>query len=77
MEEIKGKVIKYSDIPKNLIYECAPWIEEHGSGCYVQVHIDINDQEVDRLQDWLLENYPELEHEDYFFIEIKSSDFYN
>jgi len=71
MKEIKGKVIKFYNIPKEVLKN--HWLGDYGgmgSETFVQCHIDMEDKEIDKLQDWLLEEYPELEHEEYFFIQI-------
>lgn len=64
MKEIKGKVVSYSDIPEELI---PTWLDEYPSGVYIEVHID--DEQLDELTEWLVQNYPGIEEET-FYIEI-------
>ena len=68
-KEIKGKVVSYCEIPEELTE--GHWISEYMSGCFVQCHIaDDRDVELSPLDKWLIETYPELQDEEYFFIEI-------
>lgn len=66
MKEIKGKVVSYCEIPEELTEN--HWLNDYSPGCYVMAHID--ESEDDLVSKWLLENYPDLKDEEYFFVEI-------
>lgn len=71
MKTIKGKVVSYSDIPKELIIGTRNhWLSEFKNipdKCLVEVHID--EMEAESLSNWLMKTYPGIE-EDTFYIEI-------
>lgn len=69
MKEIKIKVIKYSDIPKELTKDQWFSTEYPNECCYVEGHIDIS-KETDELDKWFMKNYPGIENEESFLIEI-------
>ena len=68
LREITKKVVSYCEIPEGLIDE-GHWINHHGQDAYVEVHIDTEESR-DELDKWLIENYPELEQEESFFIHL-------
>lgn len=69
LKEITKKVISYCDIPKELTE--GHWISEYKNGCFVEVHLDGDENDPDsELDAWFLANHPELADEDSFFIEI-------
>lgn len=63
---ITGKVVSYCEIPEELTSN--HWISEYYPDSYVQVHIEGEDE--DKVSKWILNKYPELKDEDYFFIHI-------
>lgn len=67
MEEIKGKVINYSDIPERLTEDS--WLNDYSPNCYVMCHVD-TDEELDELDNWFINEYPGIQEEEYFFIKI-------
>lgn len=68
LEQISGKVLKFTEIPQELTEE--HWLEDHYPDSYVQVHIDDDLSQNDEVDKWIRQNYPELVDEDYFFIHI-------
>jgi len=68
IREIVKKVITYSDFPREEVKKQNLWIDEYPVGCFVECHLD--DDEDDEISLWILENYPELQYEDSFLIEI-------
>ena len=66
LKQITKFVVSYCEIPESI--EKPNWLMEHMCGAFVECHID--DEDNDELTVWLLSNYPELEHEDSFFIEL-------
>ena len=71
MEELKKLsekyVVSYCEIPEELTEE--HWTSEYMSGCFVEVHIDEEDND-DEITTWIKEKYPFLVKEESFFIEI-------
>ena len=66
---ITGKVVSYCEIPKELTSN--HWISDYYPDSYVQVHIEQEDEaEVDKVSEWILNKYPELKDENYFFIHV-------
>ena len=63
---ITGKVISYCEIPSELTED--HWISDYPPDAYVQVHIEGEGE--DKVSKWILNKYPELKDEDYFFIHI-------
>ena len=63
---ITGKVVSYCEIPEELTED--HWISDYPPDAYVQVHIEGEDE--DKVSKWILNKYPELKDEDYFFIHI-------
>ena len=63
---ITGKVVSYCEIPEELTSN--HWISEYYPDSYVQVHVEEEDE--DKVSKWILNKYPELKDEDYFFIHI-------
>ena len=66
---ITGKVVSYCEIPEELTSD--HWISEYSTNSYIQVHIEQEDEaEVDKVSEWILNKYPELKDENYFFIHV-------
>ena len=65
LKQITGKVVSYCEIPEEITE--GHWISEYMNGCFVQVHLEDDD---DALSNWLKETYPELIDEEAFYIEI-------
>lgn len=68
LTEITKKVVSYCEIPEELTE--GHWISDHHPDAFVECHIDEEDETIDKVQIWLLANYPELKDEDSFFIHI-------
>lgn len=68
LKEITKKVVSHSEIPKGTIND-NHWLYYNDQGTYVEVHLGIESED-DKLDKWLLEKYPELEHEESFFIHL-------
>lgn len=68
LKTITKKVVSYCEIPEEITEN--HWINEHHSDAYVEVHIDEETHVPDKIQDWLVENYPELIEEESFFIHM-------
>jgi len=68
LKQITKKVISYYAIPEELTE--GHWISEYMNGCFVECHLDGEDESDDKLDAWFLANYPELAEEDSFLIEI-------
>lgn len=67
LTEITKKVINRSNIPEE--FTRFAWFNVYAKDSLVEAHI--SDQgEHDGLHKWFLENYPELEDEESFFIKI-------
>lgn len=66
LETITKKVISYSEIPEELTENS--WLSEKSNGFY-ECHLD-NVEPFKLLDEWFLENYPELFEEESFFIKI-------
>ena len=65
LKQITGKVVSYCEIPEEITE--GHWISEYMNGCFVQVHLEEDD---DALSNWLKETYPELIDEEAFYIEM-------
>ena len=68
LERINKLVVSYCEIPEGLIDE-GHWINHHGQDAYVEVHLE-DEGNRDDLDNWLIENYPELLEEESFFIHL-------
>lgn len=69
MEEIKGKVVPFSEIPKDVLE--GHLLNEYMTfrHTFAQFHIDETEDD-DKVSEWLLSKYPELKDEEYFFIKF-------
>lgn len=65
LKKIKGKVVKYSSLPKALIPE---WIKKHRLGAFIECHIDDEEWD-DECSKWLKKTYKGIENNT-FYIEI-------
>lgn len=66
LKEINLKVLSYSSIPTELSHNS--WINDYPNECYIMCHIP-DDEEKDDLDNWIIENYPELQEKE-FLIEM-------
>jgi len=66
LKTITKKVVSFSEIPSEITRH--HWINQIEDIERVEVHID--DEEPDELTSWLIENYPELQEEESFFIHM-------
>lgn len=67
LETITKKVISYCEIPEELTEDS--WLSEKSMDSYVECHLD-NSEPLDQLDQWFMNNYPELFKEESFFIKI-------
>ena len=67
LERVNKLVVSYCEIPEKLTE--GHWISENSCDSYVEVHIE-EEGNRDELDKWLIENYPELEQEESFFIHL-------
>ena len=66
---ITGKVVSYCEIPEELTEDS--WVSNYPPDAYVQVHIaQEGEEEMDEISEWIVEKYPELMDEDFFFIHV-------
>ena len=66
---ITGKVVSYCEIPEELTED--HWVSDYPPDAYVQVHIEQEgEEEMDKISEWIVEKYPELMDEDFFFIHV-------
>ncbi len=68
LKTIIKKVVSFCEIPEEVTEN--HWINEHHNDAFVEVHIDTETHVPDKIQDWLVKNYPELIEEDSFFIHM-------
>lgn len=61
--------LKLSEVPEELRDLALLSLTTDGKGTIHQVHYD-EDEEDDKLDRWILSNYPELKDQDFFFFEI-------
>lgn len=66
LKEITKKVLSYCEIPEKLTENS--WLNNYGTGCLVECHID--DDESEPLDQWIINNYPELKDEESFLIDM-------
>lgn len=67
LKSITKKVLSYCEIPQELTEK--HWISEHHCDAFVECHLDAS-TDLDELDMWILEHYPELKDEDSFFIHL-------
>ena len=67
LETITKKVISYCEIPEELTE--SSWLSEKEMDSYVEYHLD-NSQPLEPLDQWFMDNYPELFEESSFLIKI-------
>lgn len=67
LTEICAKVLPLSDIPEELLI--GSWLNDFPKGCLVEVHID-EEEPHDSLDVWLLTNFPKLDDDNSFLINI-------
>ena len=67
LERINKLVVSYCEIPQELTE--GHWINENSCDSYVEVHLE-DEGNRDDLDNWLIENYPELLEEESFFIHL-------
>ena len=65
---ITGKVVSYCEIPEELTSN--HWISDYYPDSYVQVHVEEDGDKMDKVSEWIINKYPELKDEDYFFIHV-------
>lgn len=68
LERVNKLVVSYCEIPDGIIDD-DHWLNEHRCDAYVECHLDDEPIE-DLLDNWLIENYPELKDEESFFIHM-------
>ena len=66
LELITKKVLSYCEIPEDIDKR---WLDDCSPNCYVSFSIANKVEDRDELENWIIENYPELENEQ-FLIEI-------
>lgn len=65
------KVLKLSEIPDPLRDEALLCLTSDCKGSMHQVHYDDSDEfEDDELDNWIIENHPDLKDEDFFFFHV-------
>ena len=69
MVSIAGKVVSYCEIPEELTE--GHWLRDYYPDSYVQVDVQEDDTEaMDEVSEWIVNKYPELKEEKFFFIHI-------
>jgi hypothetical protein len=64
------KVLPYSEIPAALKEH--HWLDRIDDIKLQEVHIEGEEDERDDLSQWIIDNYPELQNEEAFFIDLKN-----